>query len=240
MLIKNKLLNYKDLSIWQEKNMFNFCIDSVIIARFLKINNKVKNIVDIGTNNAVIPLILSRYTKANIYGVEIQKKASEIAIKNVYLNNLQSQISIINEDISHYIKDKNNKFDLVYCNPPFFKLNDESKLNEISELTIARHEKKLDLENMLYCSKVLLNNNGRLVFVHVADRFEEIIVSLNKAGFSIKRIQFVSSKKKNTDCKKILIEAKLSKNKGCKILQPLYIHNDDGSYTQETLELFKD
>ena len=42
-----------------------------------------KTIVDFGTNNAAIPLILTQRTHKKIIGVEIQKEAVEIAERNV-------------------------------------------------------------------------------------------------------------------------------------------------------------
>ena len=41
-----------------------------------------KTIVDFGTNNAAIPLILTQRTHKKIIGVEIQKEAVEIAERN--------------------------------------------------------------------------------------------------------------------------------------------------------------
>ena len=58
MIVLNDLLGY-NLKIYQDTEAFNFSIDSVLIARFLleNINNN-NDILDIGTGNAVIPLII--------------------------------------------------------------------------------------------------------------------------------------------------------------------------------------
>lgn len=42
--------------------MFNFSLDTVLLSQFCTINKDVKNIVDFGTNNAAIPLLLSKRT----------------------------------------------------------------------------------------------------------------------------------------------------------------------------------
>ncbi|ASP27785.1 methyltransferase [Spiroplasma corruscae] len=239
MKVKNKLLNYKDLEIIQDSNHFNFCLDSVLLARFVTFNKKVKKIVDIGTNNAIIPLILSKYTKAAIYGVEIQEEPSILARKNIEANNLINQIEIINQDIKNFTIKRNNFCEIVVCNPPFFRIDENSNLNTKESLVIARHEKFLSLEEMIHFSRILLNNDGKLVFIHLAERFEDIIIALNKSSFSIKKIRFIYSKNEKFS-NKILVEAKLSNNKGCKIFPPLYIHNDDGSYTNDVKVFFED
>ena len=69
MRILNYLLGYEDLKIYQDTDMFHFSLDSVLLPNFVTINKNTKKILDIGTGNAVIPIILSTRTKANITGV---------------------------------------------------------------------------------------------------------------------------------------------------------------------------
>ena len=85
----NYLLAYNNLKIIQRKDMFNFSLDTVLLANFCTITKDVKKIVDFGTNNAAIPLILSRRTNKPIIGVEIQKEAVELAKKNITLNSFE-------------------------------------------------------------------------------------------------------------------------------------------------------
>ena len=52
------LLN-KNLKIIQRADYFNFSIDSLLISEFLNITKNTRNILDLGTGNAAIPLFLS-------------------------------------------------------------------------------------------------------------------------------------------------------------------------------------
>ena len=96
MKVKNYLLGYKNLYIYQDTDMFNFSLDSVLLPNFITINKNVQNILDIGCGNAPIPLILSTKTKAHITGVEIQKEVYNLAVESVKINNLEEQINIVN------------------------------------------------------------------------------------------------------------------------------------------------
>ena len=100
MKVINYLLGYKNLKIVQDNDMFNFSLDSVLLPNFVTLNKNITKILDIGCGNAPIPLILSTKTKANIVGVEIQKKVYEMAVESVNINNLSDQIKIINMDIN--------------------------------------------------------------------------------------------------------------------------------------------
>ena len=103
MKVKNYLLNYRNMYIFQDTEMFNFSLDSVLLPNFVTINKKHKKIMDIGCGNAPIPLILSTRTKAKIIGVEIQKESYELAVESVEVNNLSDQIEIINSDINELV-----------------------------------------------------------------------------------------------------------------------------------------
>lgn len=118
--VENYLLAHNNLKIIQRKDMFNFSLDTVLLANFCTINKNVKKIVDFGTNNAAIPLILSTRTNKDILGIEIQKEAVELAKKNITLNKLDNQIEIVHADINEYVKNA-SKVGLVICNPPFLK-----------------------------------------------------------------------------------------------------------------------
>ena len=155
----NYLLAYNDLKIIQRKDMFNFSLDTVLLAHFCTINKDVKTIVDFGTNNAAIPLLLSRRTDKKIIGIEIQQEAVTLAKKNVELNHLDQQIEIIHGDINECVQ-KMDKVQLVVCNPPFFKVGERSNLNDNEYLTIARHEIKIDLESIIKAAARILDNKG--------------------------------------------------------------------------------
>ena len=70
MKVKNRLLNFGDNVIFQDDEAFLFSLDSVILANFVSIRLTDKNIVDLCSGNAPIPMLLSFRTKANILGVE--------------------------------------------------------------------------------------------------------------------------------------------------------------------------
>lgn len=234
--VTNYLLAHKSMEIIQRKDMFNFSLDTVLLSNFCTINKEVDCIVDFGTNNAAIPLLLSRRTDKKIIGIEIQGEAVEIAQKNVSLNHLDNQIDIYHEDIQEFVKEA-RKCKLVVCNPPFFKVGEKSNLNENEYLQIARHEIKIDLEGIIKSAATILDNKGRVAMVHRPDRMVEIITLMQKYEIEPKRIQFVYPKV-GKDSHIFLIEGMYKGNKGLKIEQPLYAHNDDGSYSKEVRKMF--
>lgn len=234
--VTNYLLAYKNMKIIQRKDMFNFSLDTVLLANFCTINKDLNEIIDFGTNNAAIPLLLSRRTNKKIIGIEIQEEAVKLAEKNVNINSLEKQIEIIHSDIKDYVKDA-KKVKLVVCNPPFFRVGERSHLNDNEFLQIARHEIKIDLDGIVKSAATILDNKGRFAMVHRPDRMIEIINCMQKYDIEPKRVRFVYPKV-GKESHIFLIEGMYKGSKGLKIEAPLYAHEDDGSYSLEVRKMF--
>lgn len=216
--------------------MFNFSLDTVLLANFCTINKDVTEIVDFGTNNAAIPLLLTKRTNKKIVGVEIQEEAVVLANKNVGLNSLQEQIEIVHRDIKDFVNE-HYKVKLIVCNPPFFKVGERSNLNDSEYLQIARHEIKISLEEIIQSASTILENKGRFAMVHRPDRMIEIINCMQKYDIEPKRIRFVYPKV-GKESHIFLIEGMYKGNNGMKIEAPLYAHEKDGNYTVEVRKMF--
>lgn len=239
MEVINRLLNYRDLKIVQNTDWFAFSLDSVLLANFVTINKNTKNIIDLCTGNAPIPIILSTKTDADITCVELQKEIYDLAKKSIDINKLQDRIKLINMNVRDLTcKYETDSFDVITCNPPYFKVKESSNLNDNMIKTIARHEIYLELDDIFSIAKKLLKNNGIISIVHRPDRLVEIIESMKKNNIEPKKIRFVYPKK-NTECNIILIEGTKNGKPGLKIMQPLYVHDEKGNYLPEIKEYFQ-
>ena len=184
-------------------------------------------------------MILSTLTDSNIIGVELQKEIYNLAVQSIKINNLEDRITLLNMNVLDIFNVyETDSFDLITCNPPYFRVNEFSNLNNNMIKSIARHEIEIKLEDICRISKKLLKNNGSLVLVHRTDRLSEIINMLLKYNLQPKRIRFLYPKElENSNL--VLIDARKNGNIGLKVLPPLICHNMDGSYTKEVLDMFR-
>lgn len=235
MIVLNDLLGY-NLKIYQDTEAFNFSIDSVLIARFLLENISNDNeILDIGTGNAVIPLIIQTEIKNQIIAFEIQKESYELAKENVSYNKVET-INLINDDIKNIDKYNFPKFDNIICNPPFFKKGSgRESLN--TKRNIARYEEELDLETLLSIVKNHMSLRGSFYLVHRTNRLNELLTLLKKKDLSIKKICFVHTKD-NEPSTMFLCEIKQGALKEMNVLFPLVINNNDGSYKPNIIKKY--
>lgn len=217
--------------------MFCFSLDSILLADFVKPNYNTKNIIDLGCGNAPIPLFLTLKTKAKITGIEIQTAVYDLAKRSIELNHFEKQIQIINADIKDLYRSLGaNTFDLVIANPPYFKYKEGSNINHNDYLTIARHEVKINLQDLIIEARRLLKNTGSFNLVHRTERLAEVIRLLHEAKFGVKRMRFVYSKQES-NALLFLVEAKADMKDDVRIEKPLYIY-EGSEYSAEVKEIF--
>lgn len=232
----HELLGYERIKIIQKDDAFSFSLDSMLLANFIDVTRAHK-IIDLGTGNAPIPLFLSLKTKEKIIGVEIQEEIYDLAKRSVELNNLENQITIINDNLKDiYKKLGANTFDIVCSNPPYFKVTDTSIINKNDTLTIARHEVKASVKDVIIEANKLLVDGGKLYIVHRIERMCEIMQLLENNNFGIKKIQLIYPKK-DANAYMFLIESRKNKKTDLKIIPSLIVH-ENGRYTEEVLKIF--
>lgn len=231
-------LEINNLKIIQNKNGFCFGMDSVLLSDFAKeINNS--KVIDLGTGTGILPILLSAKTKnTKFVGVEIQQEVAEMANRSVYLNNLQNRIEIINDNIKN-LKNKYSTctFDAVISNPPYKKEGTGMKNVQENKL-ISRHEITANLEDFIEVSKYLLKDKGSLYLVHRPERLVDILYVLRKYKIEPKKIKMISPHI-NDEPNLVLIKAVKNAKPFLKIEKPLYIYDNNGTYTQQVLEIYQ-
>lgn len=234
----HELLGYERIKIIQKDDILRFSLDSMLLADFVDTKNS-KEIIDLGCGNAPIPLFLTLKTDSKIIGIDIQEDVCDLATRSVKLNNLDNQIEIICNNIKDIYKVVGaNRFDIVTTNPPYFKYRKSSIINKNDYLTIARHEVLITLEEIVSEAKKLLIDGGYFYMVHRADRLSDILLSLKNERFGVKRIRFVYTKSNDDNALLVLIGARKNKPSDVKVLKPLYIYNEDKTYTDEVKKIF--
>ncbi|MDR3259866.1 MAG: methyltransferase [Fusobacteriaceae bacterium] len=206
----------------QKKSEYRFSIDPVILVDFFENlkNTKNKKILDIGTGNGIIPVLLNIKNKGyNIDAVEIIERSAKLARKNMLINEISSHVNVINMDIKDY--KAGNTYDYVVSNPPYMEI-DGKLLNENKEKSIARHEIALTLDEFISLAKRFLKPGGSLYFVHRTYRLPQIINILTKYNFNIKRAKFVFYSMEN-DSNLVLIEALKNKKSIFIVEKPLFL-----------------
>ena len=151
------------------------------------IKKKNPYILDIGTGTGCILLsVLSEIKKAKGVGIDISKKAIEVAKKNslnLRLNKRANFYTRSLDDIYNY------KFDLIVSNPPYIKTSDIKNLSD----DVRKFEPKIALDGgkdgldvikkVIYKSKTILKKLGLLALEIGYGQHYKVSKILKKQGF---------------------------------------------------------
>jgi release factor glutamine methyltransferase len=164
--------------------------------------NKKISILDIGTGSGCILLsILGEITESKGVGIDISKKAIDVAKKNSKSLELTSRAKFYTKSLN---KISGSKFDLIVSNPPYIKTSDIKKLID----DVKKFEPKLALDGgkdgldvirkIIYKSKTILKRKGMLALEIGQGQFKQVSQILKLQGF--KNRFLVKDYKNNIRC----------------------------------------
>jgi release factor glutamine methyltransferase len=159
-------------------------------------------ILDIGTGSGCIILsILTEIKKAKGVGIDISRKAIEVARKNSSKLGLNDRVKFFNKPLENI---HDYKFDLVVSNPPYIRSSDIKNLSE----DVKRFEPKIALDGgkdgldvikkVIYKSKTILKRLGWLALEIGYGQHYKVSQILKKENF--KEELLVQDYKNNVRC----------------------------------------
>lgn len=222
-------LQCNGLKIFQNKDLYCFSSDSVVLANFVKAkaNNRA---VEIGTGCGVISvLVQAKNAIGKIFAFEIQPEMADLARKNIGLNNLENKIEIIEDDVNNFEKYlERESVDLVFSNPPFFK---ETKFEQSKIKKIAKEEVCLNCESLVKVVSKMLKFGGRFYCCFASDRVCELVSLCQNNNLKIKELFFTENGK--GEVKLAVIKAVKGGKDGVKVFPNLVTNEKDGKYLEK-------
>ncbi len=226
------------LKILQAKHGYRFSIDPVLLCGFI---SSVKNaqVLDLGTGNGIIPLLLSSRKEARlITGVELQLPMVERARRTVQMNQLEESIRIVSADIREFPEELcAGSYDIVTTNPPYRSL-ETGHVAQNGERAMARHEISGGLDAFLRAAASLLKFGGRFYVICLAERLAELLSEMRCFRLEPKRLRMVHPREAGP-ARMVLVEAHKNGQTGMKVEPPLVVYKGNGrSYSQEVLAMY--
>lgn len=230
---KNNYFQFKQFRIEQERCAMKVGVDGVLLGAWTDVS-QTKNILDVGTGTGLIALMLAQRSNAQITAIEIEKNAALAAKENIAASPWKNRLEAVNISFQEYATKQSQKFDLIVSNPPFFSNASKAASNE---RTLARHNDTLTFVELISYSAFLLHEAGSLSLVIPAEAIEELNKLANDNQLYLKRLTQIKPKPaKNVN----RILAQWSKKKQQPEFGELIIYQNDGSFTNEYIELTRD
>jgi tRNA1Val (adenine37-N6)-methyltransferase len=214
----------------QSKSGYRFSIDAVILAHLTR-TEPGETVLDLGTGCGVIPIMLAfRQPDIRLVGVEIQPALAHLARQNVIDNHMTGRIRIVEKDIRTLtLADVGGPVDRVVTNPPYRRL-ESGRINADSQRAVARHELKIDLEALLLSARRMLRKCGRIAIIYPCVRTVDLLAGMRSVGMEPKTLTMIHAKA-GSPAQLVAIEGANGGRPGLAVGAPLYLYNDDGSYT---------
>lgn len=228
-------LQYNNLRIIQGTNGFRFGMDAVLLANLAPVSG-VKKALDLCCGNGIVPILLAgKRGLDTVCGIDINTDETDRAVRSAKLNGLA--IRIINGDIrkiDEYFDYES--FDLVTANPPYLKIN-TGAMSQNPMKSAARHEVYCSLKDVLSAAFKVLRFGGGFFMVHRTERLAEVLHECRNARLEPKKLYMVyprADERPNL----FLVYCIKCGSPDMVVEKPLIIYNDDGSYTDDYLEIY--
>ena len=159
--------------------------------KLFNVNSKL-NILDIGTGSGCILLSILK-ERRNFFGtgIDISKKAINVARFNAKMHQLSNRVKFYNSDVDKFLI---GKYDLIISNPPYIKKKDLKCL----EVDVRNFEPKLALDGgrdgfseitkVVSKTSMLLKKNGRFILEMGFGQKNRILNILKKNNFFINKV----------------------------------------------------
>ena len=154
--------------------------------------NSSLNILDIGTGTGCLILsILNERSKFYGTGIDISKKAINIAKHNAKMQQIKNRIKFVNSSIDKFSV---GKYDLIISNPPYIKSCDIKNLDKdvgIYEPEIALnggYDGYSKIREIICKSSILIKKNGKLFLEIGYNQKHEVIRILNYNKYYINKV----------------------------------------------------
>lgn len=231
-------LERNGLRIIQNPDLFCFGMDAVLLSGFAEVHPG-ENVMDLGTGNGILPLLLSAKTKGKHFtGLEIQAESTDLARRSVELNDLLERIEILQGNLKEASERfGRGSFDVVTSNPPYL-IEGAALKNPDDAKAIARHEICCTLRDVVRESGALLRDGGRLYLVHRPFRLTDLMNLMREYAVEPKRLRFVHPFF-DKEPSLILIEGRKNGHSGLRVEPPLIIYREKDVYTEEVDQLYR-
>lgn len=175
----------------QRQGGYCFTSDAVALTDF--ISGGVKDrALEFGTGTGVIALLAAKKYGMRVDAVEIQEVLSDQAARSVALNGLNDKVKVYHGRIQD-AADLKTEYDVVFCNPPYFKQN-AGKHSKTDEIDTARRETAVTFQEITDAAVRCLKFGGRFFTVNTAERLAEVMTLCKTRGLEPKILQFLTPK----------------------------------------------
>lgn len=223
--------------LFAQAEHFRLGTDCVLLADFAG-RASARRGIDLGcASGALALLLLWRWERLRMTGLELLPEAAETARKNLAVNALEGRGEIVTGDIRrHRALFRPGSFDLAVSNPPYFAAG-SGPLSPDPARASARGETACTLEELCAAAAFLLRTGGRFALVYRPERLSELFCAMSAAGLEPKRLRLVCPRPESAPSL-VLAEGLRGGRPGLRIEPPLLLTEAGGAESAEYRRIY--
>ncbi len=225
--------HFKQFSVQQDKCAMKVGTDAVLLGSWVQ-TGSASFILDIGTGSGVIALMLAQKCNAHIDAIDVDEKAFHQSNENFLKSPWSIRLRSKHNSLQNFSKEHEGKYDLIVTNPPYF--HHASKPPEKSRLN-ARHSDLLTFDELLEGIKKILSPDGRFFVILPCKEGVEFLDKAQRKELFCRHLLRIKTKADKNE-KRIIME--FSFHLGEIKEDEIIIQEEDGSFTEEYIELTRD
>jgi len=191
--------HFKQFTVEQDRCAMKVGTDGVLLGCFVKEPTEPTKVFDIGTGTGLLALMLAqKFKEATIKAIEIDAAAAGQAEANFSHSAWKNRLTLSHQSFQQFYTETSESFDLIICNPPYFKEANRTKGNNVqhpdSQRAKARFADYLPFEELLQGVKQLLTNEGSFYIVLPVQEAQKFTSLANEAGLHLHALMEVTGR----------------------------------------------
>lgn len=173
--------------IIQDPTEYCFTSDATKLGNFVK-SKKSDKVVDLCSGSGIVGIVVYLNNGSNITFVEIQEHLADMCNRTIQLNNFKN-MKVLNSPLQNIYKTiGNGEYDVVVCNPPYFKMEESSVTKEKESIAICKHQITVTIEEIIAEANKLLRFGGSFYLVNKESELVDLVCLLRKYNLEAKEI----------------------------------------------------
>ncbi len=234
MTISEDILLGGQIRLYQPQKGFRATTDSLLLAAALPDGRRTALEIGCGCGGALLPAAW-RLGETSFTGLEIDGDAAALARRGVEANGFTSRVEIVEGDAACLPADWENRFDLVFANPPYFR---SGEISAPGEGKAGAYLESLPLTGWIGSMLYALRPKGMLVMIHRAAELPALMGSLHRRTGEIAIVPVRAHA--GADAGRVIIRARKGLRPGpARLLAGIDLHEGKGGPISETMAAIK-
>ncbi len=213
------------VTLFQPVDGFRASTDSLLLAAALDLRNGDEALeLGCGCGGALLPAAY-RFPDVRFTGIEQDAATASLARRGVAANNMTGRVTIETGEASDWVRLHQNRFGLVFANPPYFE---PGRISPPAAGKMTAFIETLPLENWVKAMLHAAKPRAPVILIHRAADLARLLVPLERHAGEITVLPIAS--KADEPARRVLVRARKGLRPGpLTLLAPMVSHAADGS-----------